>query len=350
MRNVAHHFIGVDLHQRSLQLCVVNDQGQRVHEGRVAIACLPAGAKVFAAFERWRGDCRIAVEAIGMNRWFVNGLRERGYDVVVVDPMKLNLKALGKKTDKRDAREIARRLWLGDIDRNAATYYPTDDEYGDRKLERTRHDVRQLRQNVANQIRALLRAYNLPTPAAELHSPQGLRELRKLELLNDQLTLSLQQLVEVLASLQEGVNALQRGIEARAKSDPRTATMVAHVWGIGPMSALTIVRELGDVHRFRDAQAVASYAGLVPRVFDSADRQHHGGLTKRGNRELRFVLSQWAIRLIGHDPIAQAWAAPRRARKHINKVRMALARKLLIGLWVMLKRGEAFDLKQCLAS
>lgn len=350
MKTVARHFIGVDLHQKVLQFCVVDKQGKMVREKSVRIPCRPYDEQVFAEFERWRGSCRVAVEAVGMNRWFVNGLRERGYDVVVADPTKLNLKMLGKKTDKRDAREIARRLWLGDIDRDAKTYYPSDQVYGDRKLERTRHDLVELRQNVGNQIRAILRAYNVAAPAVTLYSARGIKGLNKLALVNDQLTLCLQQLTAVLVGVQAAIEALQEGIEARVEQEPAIKAMVAQLHGVGPMSALTIASELGDVHRFRDADAVASYAGLVPRVYDSGDKEHHGGLTKRGNRELRFVLSQWAIRLIGSQPIARAWAAYRRKRKHINKIRMALARKLLIGVWIMLTRGEAFDLQRCLAS
>ena len=55
-------------------------------------------------------------------------------EIVVADAAKLGLSTLGKKTDRRDAREMARRLRLGDIDRHATTYYPSDDEYGVRKL------------------------------------------------------------------------------------------------------------------------------------------------------------------------------------------------------------------------
>jgi transposase len=350
MKIVARHFIGVDLHQKVLQFCVVDKQGETIHEARVEISYQPLAAAIFDQFEPWRGDCRIAVEAVGMNRWFVNGLIERGYDVVVVDPTKLNLKMLGKKTDRRDAQEIARRLWLGDIDRKAKTYYPTDQVYGDRKLERTRHGLVKLRQNVSNQIRALLRAYNIAPVATVLYSKSGLRRLGEMALVNGQLTLCLEQLTAALAGIQAAIAELQKGIEARADEEPVIRTMVAHLHGVGAMTALTIVSELGDVHRFTDAGAVACYAGLVPRVFDSADKEHHGGLTKRGNEELRFVLSQWAVRMMTDSPIASAWAAPRRKRKHVNKVRMALARKLLIGVWIMLKRGEAFDLQRCLAS
>ena len=58
----------------------------------------------------WRKGGRYVVEALGLNRWFVNASREAGFDIVVVDAVKLNLRVLGKKTDRRDAHELARRL------------------------------------------------------------------------------------------------------------------------------------------------------------------------------------------------------------------------------------------------
>ena len=349
MRNVTGYSIGVDLHDKVLQYCVFDGSGTPVHENEVKIPSGTAALQVLSEFEPWRTDCRLAVEAVGLNRWFVNGLLERGYDVVVVDATKLNLKMLGKKTDKRDAQEIARRLWLGDIDRNAATYYPDDLEYGDRKLERVRHSLVQQRQLIGNQIRAMLRAYKVKPPATVLHGVHSMEQLSRMTLVNEQMTLCLHQLVGVLASLTAAIRALQEQIEKRAAADA-AVSLVKSLDGLGAMSALTIVKELGDVHRFRDAKAVASYAGLVPRVNESADRSHHGRLTKRGNRELRFVLCQWAVRLLSTNPMVKAWGERRRKRQHWNKVRMALARKLLIGIWVMLHRGEAFDLERCLSA
>lgn len=101
--------------------------------------------------------------------------------------------------------------------------------------------------------------------------------------------------------------------------------------------------------RFRNARAAASFAGLVPRIAQSADTSHHGRMTKRGNRELRWILTQWAVRLMSRSPRVQEWAAPRLRRSHKNKVRVALARRLLVGVYKMLSTGEVFSLEKCLA-
>ncbi len=107
--------------------------------------------------------------------------------------------------------------------------------------------------------------------------------------------------------------------------------------------------ELGDLSRFRNSKAVASYAGLAPRVANSADKSHHGRITKRGNRELRWILTQWSVRLLSFNSLVKEWAKPLLLRMHRNKVRMALARRLLVGIYIMLTRGEVFSLERCLA-
>src|SRR6516162_4183429 len=113
----AAYSIGVDLHQSVIQVCVLDGDGEIESERRFRGESLESGLEVVRFVRQHRG-ARVAVEAIGMNRWFVDALKET-CDVVVVDALKLNLRALGKKTDRRDAYEIARRLHLGDIDRNA---------------------------------------------------------------------------------------------------------------------------------------------------------------------------------------------------------------------------------------
>jgi len=100
--------------------------------------------------------------------------------------------------------------------------------------------------------------------------------------------------------------------------------------------------------RFRGARQVSAYVGVVPRVANSADTQHHGRLTNRGNPELRWLLRQWAVRLLAQEPHAQHWAAPRLRRMHKNKVRLALACRLLVSLYVSHCRGKAFSLERCL--
>ena len=348
MQNQAY-FVGIDLHKELIQVCVLDAHGEKVKEQRFAGATLEQGLAVVKILSHWQNGGRYAVEAVGMNRWLVNAMRAQGMDVTVVDAVKLNLRMLGKKTDRRDAYEIARRLWLGDIERNAKTYYPSEDEYGCRKLLRTRHKLVQVRQQLVNQVRGLLNAYRVAGPKGELTAKKNLARLAQLELPGKLLTECLRGLEQTLRSVQASIDALTRQIKEEASKE-EVCDLHEDIDEVGPLTALTLKRELGDVTRFKNTRAVACYAGLAPRVANSADTAHHGKITKRGNSELRWILSEWAVRLLKKNALAKRWAAPLLRRMHKNKVRIALARRLLIGVYFLLRNGVAFSLERCLAA
>ena len=342
------YFIGVDLHKNVVQVCVLDADGEIVAEKRFRYTSLEDGLKIVESLQRWRQGGRFAVEALGLNRWFVNACLKAGFDIVVADAMKLNLRVLGKKTDRRDAHEIARRLLLGDIDMNARTYYPSDQQYGYRKLLRGRHQLVSIRQRLVNQLRAFLNAYCLPAPRGSLYTQPGIQKLRACSLPTSEMDLTFQAFVDILEATQASIGKLTKEVEVCAARDRDAAAAMAHLPQVGPQTALTIVHELGEVRRFKNAKAAASHAGLVPRVANSADRSHHGRITKRGNRELRWILSQWAVRLLAHEPRVAGWAERKLRRMHKNKVRIELARRLLVGVYKMLSSGEVFDLDRCL--
>lgn len=342
------YFVGVDLHKSVIQVCVLDCNGAVVIERRFTGASLKSGLEAVSFIAGYR-RARVAVEALGLNRWFVTALRDRKIDVLVADPVKLDLKKLGKKTDRRDALEIARRLYLRDLDRYAHTYFPSDDEYGVRKVLRTRHKLVSIRQQVVNQIRATLNAYRIQHPSSALYAKRTLAELRRITHVNGNLRLCLQVLIDALEAIQAKVLELTERIRAAAEASH--VSPLTDIPGVGPQTALTLSAELGDVSRFQSARHAASYAGLVPRVILSAkDTGHHGRITRRGNRELRWALSEWAVRLLASNELARNWARPRLQRMHRNKVRMALARRLLVGVYVTLRTGQEFSLDRCLAA
>ena len=277
-------------------------------------------------------DSHLAVEALGCNRWFVRACREVGLKVLVIHAADLGLKNTGKKTDRRDAREISRRLYLGDLERHALSYFPSEPEYGQRKVLRVKHKLVAKRTSIQAEIRGLLNAHLLRPPGGDLHAGKQLDWLRCQDLGETGQTLVLHVLADVLEALQAQIRKLIKEIERLARADSDARWIMEHLPQAGPHTALALRAELGDATRFRGARQAASYGGVVPRVTASADRAHHGRLTKRGNSELRV----------------KAWAQSLRRRMHVNKVRMALARRLLVGIWVMFSRGEAFSLERCL--
>lgn len=342
------YHVGIDLHKTVLQACVVDAKGEVVQEHRMRIPDLAAGEVALDWLAPYLAQGRLAVEALGCNRWFVNACLARRWDVLVVNAARLALKRDGHKTDRRDAREIARRLYLGDLHRDARTYYPTEAEYGHRKLLRIRHGQVEKRTHTIAEIRAILNAYKITPPNGQLRSRRAIAWLRTVELPTPDLKLAFEILVDDLENVQQRVSALNKAVKGCYEQDIPAQELGSTLPMVAAQTVLTIQAELGDAHRFRGARAVASYGGLPPRVTASADTAHHGRVTKRGNAHLRWILGQWAVRLLMRSEVAKAWAAPMYRRMHKNKVRVALARRLLIGVWITLTRGEVFSLERCL--
>ena len=193
----------------------------------------------------------------------------------------------------------------------------------------------------------MLDAYKVPVPRGALYSRRAIDSLRSASMAVPDLDCCIDALVHALEQVQVSIERLTARIRFRAKA-PQIAALEQMIPQVGAQTALTLVAELGDVHRFRNARAAASYGGLVPRVANSADTSHHGRITKKGNKELRWALNQVAVRLLSNHPAVQRWAAPLLRRMHKNKVRTTLARRLLVGIYIVLRRGEIFSMERCL--
>jgi len=234
-------YIGIDLHRTVIQICVLDEHGERIAEERLRYESLEEGLEAVVFVRRFGPSCHVAVEALGLNRWFVHACQEAGLDVLVCDPRKLDLKKLGKKTDRRDADEIARRLWLRDLDRVARTDYPSEEEHGRRKLLRVRHRLVQMRQQTVNQLRGILNAYQVPAPRGVLYTRPSRARLAAVQLPASELQRAFEALRGVLECLQEQIEALTRHIRQLPRQEADVALLEATLPGIGAQSAATLL-------------------------------------------------------------------------------------------------------------
>jgi transposase len=112
--------------------------------------------------------------------------------------------------------------------------------------------------------------------------------------------------------------------------------------GIGVITALTILAELGNPGRFHSRAAVANYAGLVPVIRDSNTKHYRGGITHRGSCHLRAVLTEAAWTAVNKVPVYAALFQRVSVRRGKQTAIVAVARRMLEDAWGMLKKDEAF--------
>jgi transposase len=322
-------YIGVDLHKQFFQACSITSTGARAWEMRFPRT--EGGLALFCA--RCGPQTAVAVEACGPTWAFVDAIAPTGTTVCVVDPRKTRLKAgFAAKTDRLDARRLADALRRDSV---VSVYVPPPAIRELREVCRGRHQVIRLRTRLAQMIRALLlRSGGPDVPVRRVFSPRGLAWLEEVQLPPDAAA-SLTRLRHVLTAIHAEAAAAESVVAARAAADPIARALDTMV-GIGPVLALTLRAEIGDGLRFPRGAALASYAGLVPRVDASADRYWSGRITREGSPWLRWALVEVAMHAIRRqDPVGR-WARQLAIRKGGYKARVALARRLcddIVQVW-----------------
>ena len=313
------HYIGVDLHQAFFQACAVDATGARLWEERFP----RSGGGIAALLARCDRRTALAVEASTPTWHFADALGDHVGDLRIVDPLKTMLKAgYAAKTDRLDARRLADALRRDSV---VGIYYPPVAIRDLRELCRYRHALVQVRTALINRLRAVLLR-------------QGVVDRRRLARTRCDAWLTLLALPPHAAASVAGLRALlvtvraqvadaERAVLAAAAQDP-IATALQAIPGIGPVLALLIRAEVGDVRRFPTPGHLASYAGLVPSVDNSARRIRYGRITRRGSPWLRWALVEAAIHGTRRTDRIGRWGRGLAVRKGAMKARIALARML----------------------
>ncbi len=156
----------------------------------------------------------------------------------------------------------------------------------------------------------------------------------------DQLHTQWQHLEEQLRDLRQrlqqfGTAAPPREAEARAK--------LRTIPGVGPVTIDVVVSELGDVSRFASSKAVSAYAGLAPRVRQSAGKGKDLGITKEGSPLLRWALVEAAWRAVRQSAAWRRIYEGIKKRAGGKKAIVAVARRLLGVMYAMLRDGANYD-------
>lgn len=128
----------------------------------------------------------------------------------------------------------------------------------------------------------------------------------------------------------------------QAKQDQRAQWLMT-IPGIGECSAMMLLAEIGDIGRLPDQEGLCSYAGLVPRVRESAGKAARTGITRQGSSWLRWIMVEPAQVATRCSPAAKRYYERLLRKKHKHVARVALARKLLIAVYALLHHGVVFD-------
>jgi transposase len=149
----------------------------------------------------------------------------------------------------------------------------------------------------------------------------------------------------LIENFDERIIPLDRYVTDCVKNSEQ-AKILMSMPGIGSITALTVLSEVGDFSQFASAEKLTSFAGLVPRERSSAGKTRFGSITNAGSRYLRTTMVEAAMRI--HEtnaPELLAFVERLKPSCGAKRARVALARKMLSIMWTMIKKEMAYDSK-----
>jgi len=286
-------WVGLDVHEQTIAVAVIRAGREEVEELGI-IANQPAALRKQLDRVGAREQLRVCYEAGPLGYTLYRQLTALGIACQVVAPSLIPVKASERiKTDRRDAAKLVRLLRSGDL---TAITVPTPEQEALRDLTRHRTAVRGELQRTRVRIVSLLKRHGIAEPAGTRWTKTYLTWLAGVEMPEAADGVVLADLRVGITQTQTRLDAVTAAIAEQAATSPDAVVITAlqELHGVGLLTAVSLVAELGDLRRFDHPRQLMAYAGLVPSEHSSGSRSRRGGITKTGNTHVRRLLVESA--------------------------------------------------------
>jgi transposase len=337
-------YCGIDLHARTMYLCVLNQEGEVLLHRNMRAAPEP----FLQAIAPYREDLVVCVECLFTWYWLADLCTQEGIPFVLGHALYMKAIHGGKaKNDKIDAQKIAVLLRGGMLPQ--AYVYPADMRATRDLLRRRLHLVRH-RAELLTHVQQTNSQYNLPEIGKKIAYKANRDGVA--ERFPDP---AVQKSIEVDLALMGHYDALLRDLElaivtTAKQHEANTLYLLQTVPGIGKILSLVLLYEMHDIARFPRVQDFVSYCRLVKCAKESAGKRYGTSGTKIGNAYLKWAFSEAAVLFLRNNPAGQKYLVRLEHKHGKGKALTVLAHKLARAVYHMLKRTTAFDMEKFLRS
>ncbi len=330
--------IGLDVHLDFIEIAIC-EEGKVFSAGRVAST--PEGLKTLA--ESLLPSDRVALEVTGSSWEIVKLLEPHVSKIIVVSPGDTGISQARAKTDRLDARTLAKLLWTGELE---AVWVPPEWIARMRRRLARRQQLVRARSRAKNEIHAvLMRRLKGRPPVSDLFGVKGRQWLRGLELPLAEAE-TVQGCLRHIEFLDQEIEQVERLICHEALKSRQIRRLMT-VPGVNVICAAVFLAAIGDIRRFKGSRQVVAYLGLDPRVYQSGSgKARSGRISKQGSPQARWALVEAAQSVAQQPGPLHAFYERIRARKGHNVAVVAVARKLAVLFHCMLTREEDYAHQQ----
>jgi transposase len=334
------HYCGIDLHARSMYVCVLDREGAvLLHRD---LPCDPV--RLLAVIRPYRGDLVVGVECIFSWYWLADLCAKEGIAFVLGHALYMKaIHGAKAKNDRIDSRKLAGLLRGGLLPQAYA--YPAEMRATRDLMRRRLHFVRHRGQLLAH-IQMTHHQYNLASPGRRISyrsNREGIEDVFEDVSVRESVAAD----VTLANHYETVINELELSVLRQARGhDPNSFQLLRSIPGIGKVLALTILYETHDIQRFERVQEFASYSRLVKCQKSSAGKVVGTGGAKIGNAYLKWAFSEAAVLFLAKCPQGKELLARIEHKHGKPKALSILAHRIGRAAYFMLTRQKAFDLER----
>jgi len=332
-------FMGIDVHERTYSVSLFFENEELLN------TTYPSEVKhLKKLLERYSGFKVCAVYEAGPFGYTLHDwLEKQGVEVMVAAPSKMPvLPGERVKTDKRDARQLA-RLLSGGLLRGVTV--PDKQKREDRELLRTRSQMVNQRRRIYQQIQSRLRMHGMSIRCRLIVTRKNREQILNYPGLGSSLRAAFEYSLDCYDDYTEKLQRIRRAVLALSTTEnyQRGVKILTGIPGVGVLTALSFLLELPDMHKFEDNEKVGSFLGLTCSEHSSGESRHQGRITRCGNAQMRWLLVQCSWKAIDGDIVMKKCYERIKRRRGGKRAIVAVARKLAGRMRTVLLKNEAYQ-------
>jgi len=284
----------------------------------------------------------VVMEATRDWYWMSDLVEEMGLKPVLAHPKKVRIIAEATvKTDKIDSEVLAHLERTNFLPR---AYIPTKKIRDMRELLRYRISLVRVRTSLKNKAHSVLAKMGVRHKFSDVFHGAGLQFLKELKL-PEVYRHELDGYIKLIEGIKEPIGEVEKRVKNYVKEESEDARLLMTIPGISYFSALLLASEIGDIGRFRSYRKLCAYGGLVPSTDQSSDKVYQGHIMKDANQYIKWCLIEAVDHAIRKDPKLASLYQKVSRNKGKTKARVAVARKLLISIYYMLKNRTEYEIR-----
>jgi transposase len=341
-------YVGIDCHKKNWTVTILGEQ----YEHKTMIQNPDPDILASYLKRNFPGAAYNAVYEAGFNGFYsCRRLRELGINCNVIHAADVPTRQKEKiqKMDPVDSRKLARSLRSKEFE---AVHVPEPSLEADRALVRQRFRIMKDVTRTKARVRSLLFQFNINVPdrftlgQARSWSKVYINWLKELQIEHASLKQTLDNYIRIGELQRRELLSVNRQVRILSQNDSyrNNYNLLISIPGIGFLTSMTFLVQIGDITRFERLDDLCDYIGLVPMIHGSGDKMYTGKLINRGRKELKIMIIEAAWEAVRLDPAIMARFNELTKRMNKNKAIIRIARKLVSRMRFVLMAQEPYKL------